>query len=860
MRVAYLVTKQSLVYQCDVKHCITCDNIPILVRATLMLRVMGDAEKGEDPSLVRKFVYEVGVRGLEAQLVNAVAEAIRVMARGTQHDAVYALTSGAVTIGGHPRPSKSPPSPTPVALHTPANAERTAGKRATKEDVERARRGLVKRVKVAPDPDWSDPESFAEPSVASTTSAAADGASTAARHTPPQQQQQPQRASSPSFPEIQRGLRASRIVPAIDADAAAEKQQKRPPEEGHGAPPSSLFMDDRRRVYPSEELSNDDSQGTRRGLCGGGDVDSTKEEGARTRIPSRPPPAATNLDLSSNPVAASSNSNLPPLELEVAPWPSLPPSPASTTSGRAMMTRKHDGQKAYKPDDGIESNLPGARTSRDEGDRMLKAGGKSGEGRAPSVASAASVRDKEAADLIALGHRHAEEIRDRLNRTFSPQGIEITTVMIRSTELPSHMAEQMSGRTMNASLAEEQRAVKKSEMQKVRLEGEVMELRQRLAIERSLVMRDGTREVEKAKDKLRRLRAQAIATLRAIAAESDSSVQRLASEAQLEVSQSCLKEAASANSKRCASDRVAGIVVAEASAFRVQRASEVDLEEAQNNARARGLVDAAEGDSAPMLRAARVDFTDNKRLQVLGSLAKNELALVVTSPLVSEAPSSSNKVEHTNALSALLLGEAGFKAQILQDAPPPPRPPPAPQNSPPSPSSPAGGKRNGSSKLSISSTPSLVVRRRRMELGAQLLLARALGGGGGRGDSSPSCSLFAVRLNAGRAWAAAVPGNRARKTKVLGGASRDCVGVDGVGGGGSGSGVFKRGEPTRGRGNEENNRKTSSAEEGEDAVVGLLDERGRNGSRRRARAEEAIVDDAAVAVDCELCVLRNGIP
>lgn len=71
-QVTYLVTKQSVVYHCNVKRCITRDNIPILVRVTLMLRVMGDAEKGEDPSLVRTFVHEVGVRGLESQLVNAV--------------------------------------------------------------------------------------------------------------------------------------------------------------------------------------------------------------------------------------------------------------------------------------------------------------------------------------------------------------------------------------------------------------------------------------------------------------------------------------------------------------------------------------------------------------------------------------------------------------------------------------------------------------------------------------------------------------------------------------------------------------------------------------------------------------------
>lgn len=426
------------------------------------------------------------------------------MARGTQHDAVYALTSGGGATGGLPQPPNSPPSPAPVTTHTPADAEKTAEKKARGGDVERAPRGSMKRVKVAPDSDCSDAESFAEFSIASTATAAADGASTAARYTPPQQQQRQQPASpvsssSPSLPVIQRGLRASRIVPVTDAEAAAEEQPRRPPEEEHGAPPSSLFMDDRRRVYPSEQLSNDESQGTRGGL--GGDGDSTKEEGARTLIPSRPPPAVTNLDLSSNPVPVSSNSTLPPLELEVAPLPSLPPTPSSPTSGRTIMARKHDGQKAYNPDDDIESNLQGARASGDVGDSGLKASGDSGGGRAPSaVAAPAAVRDKEAAGLkgkISLGRRHAEEMRDRLNRVLCPQGIKITTVMICSTELPSHIAEQMSGRTMNASLAEEQRAVKKSESQKVRHEGEVLELRQRWGIKRSLVLREEAREMEK---------------------------------------------------------------------------------------------------------------------------------------------------------------------------------------------------------------------------------------------------------------------------------------------------------------------------------------------------------------------------
>lgn len=72
MQVKYLLTKQSVVYHCNVKHCITRDNIPVVVRATVVLRIRGNDDEGEDTDLVRKFAYGLGVRGLETQLANAV--------------------------------------------------------------------------------------------------------------------------------------------------------------------------------------------------------------------------------------------------------------------------------------------------------------------------------------------------------------------------------------------------------------------------------------------------------------------------------------------------------------------------------------------------------------------------------------------------------------------------------------------------------------------------------------------------------------------------------------------------------------------------------------------------------------------
>lgn len=74
-QVKYLVTKQSVVYRCKVKRCLTRDNLPVEVLATIVFRVRGDEDRGEDPTLMRKFVYELGVRGLEAQLEVAAVRA-----------------------------------------------------------------------------------------------------------------------------------------------------------------------------------------------------------------------------------------------------------------------------------------------------------------------------------------------------------------------------------------------------------------------------------------------------------------------------------------------------------------------------------------------------------------------------------------------------------------------------------------------------------------------------------------------------------------------------------------------------------------------------------------------------------------
>lgn len=92
-QVAYLVTKQSIVFDTPVKGCKTADNVSVTIDVCLTLRIMGDVEKGEDPKLVRNFVYKLGPRGLAQQLKDAQEEAVRGLARSVMHTEVYGLRS-----------------------------------------------------------------------------------------------------------------------------------------------------------------------------------------------------------------------------------------------------------------------------------------------------------------------------------------------------------------------------------------------------------------------------------------------------------------------------------------------------------------------------------------------------------------------------------------------------------------------------------------------------------------------------------------------------------------------------------------------------------------------------------------------
>mmetsp|Transcript_24089 Transcript_24089/g.30113 ORF Transcript_24089/g.30113 Transcript_24089/m.30113 type:complete len:570 (+) Transcript_24089:396-2105(+) len=90
-RVSHLITKQVIMYKMPIKQARTKDNVSVNVDLHIVLRVMGDAEKGEDPACVSKFIHELTPRGLEDQLQAAQQEAVRMLTRQLLHMQVYGL-------------------------------------------------------------------------------------------------------------------------------------------------------------------------------------------------------------------------------------------------------------------------------------------------------------------------------------------------------------------------------------------------------------------------------------------------------------------------------------------------------------------------------------------------------------------------------------------------------------------------------------------------------------------------------------------------------------------------------------------------------------------------------------------------
>ena len=94
LKISALVTQQTIVLDLPVIGCKTKDNVTVDIDTSLALRIMGNADLGEDPELVRKFVHELKPEGLVQNLRYAQDEAIRSLSKSLKHTEILGMRSG----------------------------------------------------------------------------------------------------------------------------------------------------------------------------------------------------------------------------------------------------------------------------------------------------------------------------------------------------------------------------------------------------------------------------------------------------------------------------------------------------------------------------------------------------------------------------------------------------------------------------------------------------------------------------------------------------------------------------------------------------------------------------------------------
>eukprot|EP00904_Undaria_pinnatifida_P005278 jgi/Undpi1/1880/HiC_scaffold_12.g05267.m1 len=263
----------------------------------------------------------------------------------------------------------------------------------------------------------------------------------------------------------------------------------------------------------------------------------------------------------------------------------------------------------------------------------------------------------------AKGSSHCEKMRISLNRQFQPQGVEITSVVIKNVQLPANISEQMTGKTMVISSVAEQKMNQQSDMQQIVYDQEVDTLNQAHAEQREEEKQSAEQKINEVQIRLGKLKAEAMKIKMNIAEESAVCVQQIEADVALQTSRLQNSQDACVTELHAKSERQAARVVAETDVFVTEKVSEASLTVTKNDAARTAVLAEAEGQAAPMLAAVKKFETEQRRLEVVESLASNP-DLVISS----SASDDVNAMMMCDAvLSSVQPGQPINRSQVLAE-------------------------------------------------------------------------------------------------------------------------------------------------------------------------------------------------
>ncbi|KAL7519710.1 hypothetical protein ACHAWX_004469 [Stephanocyclus meneghinianus] len=234
-------------------------------------------------------------------------------------------------------------------------------------------------------------------------------------------------------------------------------------------------------------------------------------------------------------------------------------------------------------------------------------------------------QDRNAAKIaIAKGADVTEYMKQRLNRQFMPQGVQILSIMIQSCTLPKEIETQMEEKTMVISKNAQQRMFHQNNMQNTRMEEEIVTLMQTFEELRHQEECAGSEQINEEKVKLNDAVADAKKSEATIIQEGIARADKLRAESDLEVQRVISRKDQTIATMKAESHREAAKLHAKTKLEVERKIAEASVIAAKNRAQASRLLARAEGITAPMLAQKNEHITKLKQLDVYRNLANND--------------------------------------------------------------------------------------------------------------------------------------------------------------------------------------------------------------------------------------------
>ncbi|KAL3797104.1 hypothetical protein HJC23_000442 [Cyclotella cryptica] len=241
-------------------------------------------------------------------------------------------------------------------------------------------------------------------------------------------------------------------------------------------------------------------------------------------------------------------------------------------------------------------------------------------------------QDRNAAKIAtAKGADVTEYMKQRLNRQFMPQGVEILSIMIQSCTLPKEIESQMEEKTKVISKNAQQRMFHQNNMQNTRMEEEIVTLMQTFEELRHQEESSGAEQITEEKVKLNDAVAEAKKSEATIIQEGIARIDKLKAESDLEVQRIISRKDQTIATMKAESQREAANLHAKTKLEVERKIAEASIIAAKNRAQASRLLAQAEGISAPMLAQKNEHITKLKQLDVYRNLANNNSLILCDS-------------------------------------------------------------------------------------------------------------------------------------------------------------------------------------------------------------------------------------